>query len=703
MYRVLGRERIGLKRYGKYIVEFSTPWPSDAKTLYLVSEFTSWHPGAIRLKKNNSRGEVVVKLWSGIYHYMFVKNGYDYYVDRENPLILDGFKPFPEIKREFTVSVADIGVSAIKNLVGRGFHPEYIVHDERDSLFLSRYLDYIVIRLMTLRDEVDGVKLKIVCDGTTRTVPMDKILSNEYHDYYEAIVKCHRLRGYLFILEVDGEEISYGSEGVVENPAYIIPETISGVGKEEWFLGAVYYSIFVDSFAKSDYPIKPLNIIDDSIPRKRGYYGGDLIGIIKRIDYLKRLGVEVVYLTPIFSSTTYHRYDVVDYYEIDKYLGDEKTFRELVEKLHKENMKLILDIPLHHTSYCFQAFREALSKGARSRYWDWYIFLKRLDQVPQRVLSKLLKIIKSRDCSCNKSKLLRGIRPFYETFYGVWCMPKLNYDNAEVVDFIVNVLEYWSSLGVDGFRLDVSLGVPSNAMKAIYNAVRNQGKIVIGEVMSDPKYYLWENVYDSAMNYELRRLIIDFFYYKKLIAKEFVRRVMEQYVQLPPYRANILYNLLESHDTMRIKSIIKDRDKLKQVYAFLFAAYGSPSIYYGGEIGLEGGEDPDNRRPMLWNEKLWDKELLEHIRKLIELKKRSKVLRYGFFRIYDIDGNIIVKRFLDNEEVLVLFNTSSDYFTFQLIGNDRVLYGSNYTVGKDMVYMTSNGFVFLHRNTSMPL
>ncbi len=700
MYKILSRERLGLKRYGRYIVEFSTSWPLDTRTLYLVSEFTSWHPGYIRLRKTGDRGEALVKVWDGVYHYMFVKNGYDYYVDSENPDRIEGFKPFPEVKASFTASIANIGVSAIEELLEEGgFHEEHIVHDEGDPIFLSRYLDYIVIRLRTLKGEVDRVLLKTICDGSRKTIVMEKVLSTRYHDYFEAIIRCNSLRGYMFTLEVDGKKILYGNEGVVENPSYIIPVRIKGVNSYQWYLGAIYYSIFVDSFARSNRVDKPSELIRKYAPRERGYYGGDLAGIIDKIDYIGELGVDAVYLTPIFESTTYHRYDVVDYYKVDKYLGGNETFKQLVEKLHERNIKIILDIPLHHTSVCFHGFRDALKKGEKSPYWNWYVFLKKFDEVPAGILEKLLEIVDSDKCLCREvSRAFKGLRPFYETFYGVWCMPKLNYDNAEVVDYMINVIDYWSNMGVDGFRLDVSLGVPANAMKALHRVARERNRILIGEVMTDPKYYLWEEQYDSAMNYELRRLILDYFYYHRMRAVEFAQKVMEQYIQLAPYKANALYNLVGSHDTIRIRTLVKNNEILEQIYAFLFTVYGSPAIYYGDEIGIGGGSDPDNRRPMPWNNRQWNKRLLNYIRKLIELKKKYRALRYGFFRIKSIGENIVVRRFLDDRDVRVVFNTSTISISFKLGVYDEVIYGKRYAVTNDNVEIEPRGLVFITKN-----
>lgn len=535
-------------------------------------------------------------------------------------------------------------------------------------MFLSRYLDYYVIRIRTIKGEFANVEVEYVCNGLKDKVEAHKVVSTDYHDYYEAIIRCSKLQAYRFILYDNGNnKYLYGDEGYVEDPSYIVVRDVKGVTIPPWYLGTIYYLIFVDSFHNGDPSNDPPEKIKRIAPRERGYFGGDLKGIIDKLSYLSDLGIEAIYLTPIFSSPSYHRYDTIDYYSIDKYLGSLEEFKDMVKRLHNKGIRLVLDIPVHHSSPCFKAFREALEQGARSRYWKWYNFLvDDVNDVPQEILEIIRDIVENPNCPCWKRveelSAKRAI-PFYETFFGVWCMPKFNHDNIEVSEFFIDVMLFWANLGVDGFRLDVSLGVPEASASIIYKGVKSRypDKVVIGEVIGDPLPYMWENTYDSVMNYELRRLVIDFFIHDKIDTWEFARRTLEQYVKLPPYQVNALYNLLGSHDTPRIKTVAKgDKRKVIQAYAYLFVTYGSPSIYYGDEIGLEGGHDPDNRRPMIWDKNMWDNDIRETLKNLISLRKSNPAIRYGFYDAKALDKRILlVRRWLRAEDVYVIFNASN--------------------------------------------
>lgn len=666
MYKIIGRERIRGNRLGKYVVEYSTRWVEKARNIYLVSEFTSWFPGHIKLRKIGNRGIAIVKLWEGKYHYLFSINGYEFIIDEENPNKVEGYKPYPEIPQEFTVSVSEVGLHEIKNALAEGgVHWEHVVHNEYEPMFISHYLDYYVIRIRTLRGEFTNIDIEYLCDGLKGRVEAYKVVSTDYHDYYEAIIKCNMLQAYRFILYDGGtNKYLYGDEGYAEEPSYITVKNIERIIEPPWYLGTIYYLIFIDSFYNGDPSNDPPEKIKQVVPRARGYLGGDIKGVVDKISYIDDLGVEAVYLTPIFLSSSYHRYDTIDYYSIDKYLGTLDDFKNLVKELHFRGIRLVLDIPVHHSSPCFKAFREALRHGVGSRYWQWYNFLvDSIDEVSPELLEKIKNLIEDPNCPCWKytnDPLVKKIKPFYETFLRVWCMPKFNHDNVEVSVFIANVMSFWANLGVDGFRLDVSLGIPETSASIIYRSIKEKypDRVIIGEVIGDPLPYMWENTYDSVMNYELRRLIIDFFVHDKIDAQEFARKTLEQYVKLPIHQANSLYNLLGSHDTPRIKTLAKgDKRKVIQAYAYLLVTYGAPSIYYGDEVGLEGGSDPDNRRPMIWDEDKWDKDIRETLRNLIRLRKSNDALRYGFYYAKALSKRVLlIKRWIRAEEVYAIFN-----------------------------------------------
>jgi len=224
--------------------------------------------------------------------------------------------------------------------------------------------------------------------------------------------------------------------------------------------------------------------------REKGYYGGDLKGVINRIEYIRSLGVESLYLTPIFPSPPYHRYDVYDYKGIDKYPGTMKDLEELVNIIHRHGMKLVLDIPLHHVSPCHPMFIDAIRKGKQSRFWDWFCFL---EEPSKEILEEMLKYImpECRSDDMNKEFLSEGRKPFYESFFTIWSMPKINHDNIETLNYFVEVTKYWISRGIDGFSIDVGLGILYSWLIAYYLTVRDIDEefLLLGELNDYPVYY----------------------------------------------------------------------------------------------------------------------------------------------------------------------------------------------------------------------
>jgi glycosidase len=349
---------------------------------------------------------------------------------------------------------------------------------------------------------------------------------------------------------------------------------------------------------------------------------------------------------------------VSDYFSIDPYLGDENDLKRLIEKAHLEDIKIIIDLVPHHASPCIKEMIEILREGKRSRLWRWFRFIiNDLDELDEETRELFREFILKR-CEEVPEKL-REKKPFYETFLGTWRMINWNHDEEEVINFFRAYVRYWLSLGIDGLRIDVAHGIPDHSIENIFKELKTFGedKILILEIMNDITNYELGINSDSAMNYDLYNMSLRFFVNKEIDAYEYVKSLNKIYSKLPIYTANSLYNLLGSHDTPRIYTVInKDIRLLKIMYTLLFIIYGSPSIYYGDEIGMEGGGDPDNRRAMIWNEKLWNKEIYEHIKRLIKLRKEIETLRIGFTRLYPIDRDtLVIKRFLDEESIIGVF------------------------------------------------
>ncbi len=657
LYRVLGREIIGKGRKGKYIVEISRHWPKNVRRIYLIGEFTNWFPGFIRLRKIGDRGYIVLKLWPGEYLYGFVLDkDLENIVDPENK-DTGCIRPFYDTNKKICLS--KLIVKSSKNPL------ENIVHDEKDSSFIHIFNDYLIIRLRTVKELENPILL--LNDYEYKPATKYEYGTNITYEYHVKANDLPRTLTYKFILEYRNKTLEYGDEGVGENSSYIVVDknTIETVNEPKWWMGTVYYQIFVDSFENGDPTNDPEEKIKRIVPRERGYYGGDLRGIINKFTYIKDLGIETLYLTPIFHALNYHRYDVCDYYTIDPYLGDLNDFKELVELIHKNDMRIVIDVPLHHTGSCFEYFMRAIR--GEQKYREWYCFTTWND---------------------------------YEGFFNVLTMPKINHDNIETLKYFENVLKYWIDHGVDGFRIDVGLGILHWWLKTIYYRIKeyNEDILFLGELSDNPVYY--KEYFDTFMDYYWRKHVLWTLVERRESLKELVEALNSVYSSLPHYQIVSLYHSLGTHDTPRIKTIVKnDQKTLKILFVLLFVLPGSPAIYYGDEIGLEGGLDPDNRRPMIWDKDKWDLDLLAHVKKLVKLYREHKALRIGFFYSEIIDENMLfIKRWWKEETILTYINLGKYPSPIKL--NNNAYYYDLYNeeeLETDNVYLGEREFLMLRR------
>jgi Glycosidases len=657
LYQVIGREKIGRGRYSRYTVMFSTTWPKEARSMYVVSTFTSLYPGRFELARFKDRGVLVLNLWDGLYPYWFSINGFSLYLDKDNNE--KTLVKLVDSKYPIEASLAKVGVDsysmASKNL--RDWY-DLVVHDERSPIFISRLGEFTVLRLWLPRDVIDEVLLEYrgSNEGEGGEVSMELVGRDEFKDYYEAWVRgC--VRSYIFKLRDGSKMLPFGRDGVGDgNP--ITPTVACNSSEIPWWVGATYYMIFVDSFERA-IEVKDVELIKVYEPREPGYYGGDLVGIARRISYIGELGFNAIYLTPIYVSASYHRYDVIDHFQVDPLIGGGEAFKELLKELKLRGLRLVLDIVVHHTSLCHKAFRELLEGGVN----DMYKLLEHVRSVDESVVRTLREFI-SRGCR-GKMVLEQGFKPFYESFAGTGYMPKLDHSKLRVRSYVKRLLTYWLGKGVDGFRFDVGHAVPDSFMKEYYDYVKMLKKdaIIISEVTIGVDNYPLGISMDSATNYDLRDHLIKFLIQREINAFQMEGFLARQYSRIPITSSLSLVNLAGSHDTPRIKTIATKCYPacVKKLYFLLFILPGAPAIYYGDEVGMEGLGDPDCRRPMVWDERRWDKDLLNYIRELLELRRRLKALRYGSFKVKALDDyTITVYRGYEEEHVLGVVSLSDD-------------------------------------------
>ena len=406
----------------------------------------------------------------------------------------------------------------------------------------------------------------------------------------------------------------------------------------EWARDAIFYQIFPERFANGDPTNDPPDVQPwGGRPTPGNFFGGDLKGITDHLDYIADLGVNAIYLNPIFSSPSNHKYSTSDYFQIDPSFGSRETFVELLGRCHRRGIRLVLDGVFNHTGTSHWAFQDIVKRGESSRYLGWY-----------NIYSFPVTI--------------RASHPEYECWWGSGKLPKLMARNPEVKEHLFAVTEFWTRMGIDGWRLDVPNDIPHEFWKEWRELVKgiNPACYVVGEIWGDASDWLQGDEFDAVMNYEFRKACLDFFCTGSIGPSEFDSRLSDLRARYPEQVTYGMQNLLGSHDTERILTLCKGEEwRVRSAVLFQTAYVGAPMIYYGDEIGMEGGKDPDCRRTMIWDEKRWNVGLCDHYRTLLAARRRSGALRRGDFRTLVADnqkGVYAFSRSLLKEVVYVVVN-----------------------------------------------
>jgi neopullulanase len=476
----------------------------------------------------------------------------------------------------------------------------------------------------------------------------------------------------------------------------------------DWVQDAIFYQIFPDRFARSAHnPNDRLTFESwDSPPTAHGFKGGDLYGVAERLDYLKDLGITALYLNPIFASASNHRYHTFDYYQVDELLGGNKAFMFLLDKAHKKNIRIVLDGVFNHASRGFWQFHHVLECGAGSPYTDWFFFdPERLNgRKPWGVYPGLQE----------QKALGHGDPSLTAVGYGAWwnipALPKFNTQTPAVREFLFEVAEHWIRLGIDGWRLDVATEIDDDSFwQEFRNRVRaiNPEAYIVAEIWHESQRWLQGDQFDAIMNYDVTRPVISFFsngnlnlkilhqqsnyhnIHNGIDAHEFANRIDHN---LGLYKKDITYaqmNLLDSHDTPRFLSCVNDdKSTLKLAWLFLLTYPGAPCIYYGDEVGLDGGHDPFCRKSFPWDEHKWDKNLQSYLKELISLRKKNPALRRGDFqRLWSADGVYAYSRALDGKTFIVALNVSESpqrvHVTYEAKKSPKAVFGEASDISVD--------------------
>lgn len=407
----------------------------------------------------------------------------------------------------------------------------------------------------------------------------------------------------------------------------------------EWVRDAVFYQIFPDRFAKSDRLDKPSNLEPwHTPPTVHGYKGGDLLGVAERLSYLEDLGVNALYLNPIFQSGSNHRYHTHDYHRVDPLLGGNEALRVLLDAAHERGMRVILDGVFNHASRGILQFHDILENGPSSPYLDWF----HIHRFPLHAYG--------------------GGDIGYGAWWNLPALPKFDVRTPAVRAFLWDVAERWLAFGADGWRLDVPNEIDDDAFWRTFRhrsrAVKGDAYIV-GEIWTDALRWLHGDMFDGVMNYPLTRAIYGFVgrhveqgevaksglhHIDTLDAGAWVSVVEDLLQRYPEDAVFSQLNLLDSHDTPRIATILHgDAAALRMAYLLMFALPGAPTIYYGDEIGLRGGHDPECRATMPWDhESEWDLELLTWLRRLTKIRHGRPELRRGATRLFAPKNDLVL-------------------------------------------------------------
>lgn len=462
-----------------------------------------------------------------------------------------------------------------------------------------------------------------------------------------------------------------GDRSLVTTPGPIFGAEPGHVDTPDWVADAIFYQIFPDRFAISPTLEKPSGLEPwDSEPTTFGYKGGDLIGVVEHLDYLQDLGINAIYFNPIFQSASNHRYHTHDYYKVDPLLGGDQAFDTMLAACHARGIRVVLDGVFNHCSRGFFQFNDILENGEGSPWRDWFT----IHNYPTNAYN----LRKKAD---------------YEAWIGLHALPKFNTDNPQVREYLMRVGEYWMRKGIDGWRLDVPTEIRSEGFwEEFRQRVRaiNPEAYIVGEIWHIDTGFLSGTRFDALMNYVFGGAAMAFAGQKHVVHKlqknhdyhpwpaidghTYAERIHEL---LGVYDWNIQrvqMNLLGSHDTARLITLLGDDVRSVELsYFLLFTFPGAPTIYYGDEIGIPGGW-PDRwvRRSFPWaHEDRWNRDLRSLVSRLASLRNQMPALRSGTYQtIATSTTGYVAKRTLGNDELIFAINTGKRRIDIPV--NDRL-------------------------------
>lgn len=531
-----------------------------------------------------------------------------------------------------------------------------------------------------------------------KPLQMIKTLSTDLYDYWFVQVNAPLKRlSYAFALTGhDGISVFYGDHGVypleeeylqMPNNYFRMPffHEVDRYKTPEWVKETIWYQIFPERFANGDPSNDPEGTLawGSEDPNRQNFFGGDLQGVIDKLDYLEDLGINGIYFCPIFEASSNHKYDTIDYLKIDPAFGDAETFKTLVDECHRRGMKVMLDAVFNHIGDSSPQWQDVLKNGEDSKYVDWF----HINEFPASY------------------KRGENFEDAYDITYDVFAanphMPKLNTANPEVQDYLLNIARYWiEAFDIDAWRLDVANEV-DHAFWKKFRIICDEAKkdfYILGEIWHSSQNWLQGDEFHAVMNYAFTDAIMGYFVKNELSLSKMVSEMNNQLMLYRDQTNQMQFNILDSHDTPRLLTEAnEDKDIMKQAMAFTYIQPGVPCLYYGDEIGLTGGMDPDCRKCMVWEEEKQDRNLHRFVKELNGIRKeQQKILSEGtvyWRQVSEESGVIILERMLGGEVIRGAFNTGEHTARVELIG--EALFANLADVSDGSVELERKGFVLM--------
>ncbi len=624
-------------------VTFTYTSSSSAKTVDVAGTFNSWNQTAnpLQLQSDHKTWSTSISLKPGVYQFKFVVDGI-WYTAPGYPTIDDGNGDTNSVLYVFPSNY-----SKYPGKLGDGIITPSAVLSEPNAPWVTRYTrNQFELTIRTRANDVEKVSLLI-----PKHSDIEMTLQNRTPVYDTWIARAEvpstSTMKYAFLLN-DGSNPQYydlsGMHAAIGSPDWftIDIKSFPPFITPHWAENAIFYQIFPDSYGngiksadssgKSLYA--PLNV-------NASWHGGNLPGVMLHWAYLKKLGINALYFNPVFTARSNHGYDTTDYMHVDPHFGTNQDLKALVHKAHRDGWHVILDGVFNHTGIDFFAFHSLLVDGAKSPYKNWYY----IRHFPLHV---------------------RNGEKGYRAWFGTPWLPKLNVDNPATRAYLLHVATWWIDYAhIDGWRLDAADQVDPDYWKVFRTTVlkSDPNAYLLGEIWVNASFWLQGDMFDAVMNYPWRQIVLDFFAHHYTSPTVFASRLRQLRNDYPPAATREMFNLLDSHDTERVRTTFGGNwDSEKLAVLFQMSYPGTPCIYYGDEIGMEGGDPIAARHPMIWNPAKQNHTILNFYRAVIALRKHEPALRQGSFKTVvadDSTGAYGFLRTLKSKRILVLFNRSN--------------------------------------------